>query len=160
MPQTMNSNSAPAIAQALNKLLADSYALFLKTKNFHWHVEGPHFRDYHLLFEEQADQILASTDEIAERVRKIGQPTLRSIGDIVRHQTIKDNDTAGMNADEMIAELSEDNRQIIRDMREVKKLADEAGDNATSGLIDTFTDEAEQRTWFLTAAGGRTVKPV
>lgn len=145
-------NRMTKVADALNVLLADSFALYLKTKNFHWHVTGPHFREYHLLFDEQATQILAQTDLIAERVRKLGETTLRSIGDIARRQSLADNDAPGLGAVAMLAELKADNEAIAARLRELKALADAAGDNATSGLIDPWTDEAEQRAWFLAAA--------
>ena len=139
-------------ANALNAFLADSFALYLKTKNFHWHVSGPHFRDYHLLLDEQAAQILATTDIIAERVRKTGGTTLRSIGDIARRQQIRDNDTDGVSAADMLAELRNDNLTLVASLKELKELVDEAKDNATSGVVDTWTDEAEQRAWFLEEA--------
>ena len=148
-PTDIKSNAAKSVAEALNGLLADSYALYLKTKNFHWHVSGPHFRDYHLLLDEQAAQIIGTTDAIAERVRKTGNTTLRSIGDIARHQTIKDNDQDFVPASEMLAELREDNLKLVVALREVKDIVDEAKDNATSGMLDDWTDEAEQRAWFL-----------
>jgi starvation-inducible DNA-binding protein len=139
-------------ADALNAFLADSFALYLKTKNFHWHVSGPHFRDYHLLLDEQAAQILATTDIIAERVRKTGGKTLRSIGDIARRQQIRDNDTDEVSAADMLAELRADNLTLVASLKELKELVDEAKDNATSGVVDTWTDEAEQRAWFLEEA--------
>jgi len=142
-----------SVAQGLNKVLADSYALYLKTKNFHWHVSGPHFRDYHLMFDEQAAQILATTDLIAERVRKTGNVTLRSIGDIGRHQTIRDNDADFVSPKDMLDELREDNLALVQSLRAVKKAAAEAGDNATEGMTDDLTDQAEQRAWFLFEAG-------
>ncbi len=142
--------NTPDVVAALNGVLADSFALFLKTKNFHWHVSGPHFREYHLLFDDQATQILATTDLIAERVRKIGGTTLRSIGDIARHQSLKDNDTAAVTAAEMLAELRDDNLALVEKFRDLKTVVDDARDNATSGLVDTWQDEAEQRAWFLT----------
>lgn len=148
-PTDLKSNAANTVADALNTILADSYALYFKTKNFHWHVSGPHFRDYHLLLDDQATQILAATDAIAERVRKTGNTTLRSIGDVARHQTIKDNDDAYVAPDAMLAELREDNLKLIAALREAKDIVDEAKDNATSGILDTWTDEAEQRAWFL-----------
>jgi len=147
MPQIENT---PTIAAALNGVLADSFALYLKTKNFHWHVFGPHFHEYHLLFDAQATQIFATTDLIAERVRKIGGTTLRSIGDIARHQSLKDNDTAVVSAADMVAELRDDNLALVERFRELKEIVDAARDNATSGLVDTWQDEAEQRAWFLT----------
>jgi starvation-inducible DNA-binding protein len=137
---------------ALNAVLADSFALYMKTKNFHWHVSGPHFRDYHLLLDDQAVQILATTDVIAERVRKTGGTTLRSIGDISRRQRITDNDAENLTAAQMLAELRADNLALVASLKELKYLVDEAKDNATSGIVDTWTDEAEQRAWFLQEA--------
>jgi starvation-inducible DNA-binding protein len=148
-PTDLERNSVPAAAEALNGILADSFALYLKTKNFHWHVSGPHFRDYHLMLDEQAAQILTTTDAIAERVRKIGRTTLRSIGDIARRQRVKDNDSDFVSARDMLAELREDNLRLVRSLRETKELVDAAGDNATSSMIDDWTDEAEKRAWFL-----------
>lgn len=148
-PTDLTNDKTKAVAEALNRVLADSYALYLKTKNFHWHVSGPHFRDYHLMLDEQAAQILGTTDDIAERVRKTGNTTLRSIGDIARHQTIADNDADFVSADDMLAELREDNRKLVELLREAKSAAEEAGDNGTDGLIDDWTDEAEERAWFL-----------
>ena len=148
-PTDLKSNATKSVAEALNGILADSYALYFKTKNFHWHISGPHFRDYHLLLDDQATQILATTDVIAERVRKTGNTTLRSIGDIARHQTIKDNDADFVAPDAMLAELREDNLALIASLREAKDIVDNAKDNATSGILDTWTDEAEQRAWFL-----------
>ncbi|TXC73456.1 DNA starvation/stationary phase protection protein [Sphingorhabdus soli] len=148
-PTDIKTNAAKTVAQALNAILADSYALYFKTKNFHWHVSGPHFRDYHLMLDEQATQIIGTTDAIAERVRKTGNTTLRSIGDIARHQTIKDNDADFVSADKMLAELREDNLALVASLREAKDIVDEAKDNATSGILDDWTDQAEQRAWFL-----------
>jgi starvation-inducible DNA-binding protein len=148
-PTDLGANAAKNIASALNAILADSFALYLKTKNFHWHVSGPHFRDYHLLLDEQADQIFASTDVIAERVRKIGANTLRSIGDIGRHQSIKDNDAGYVDPQEMLAELREDNQKVVEAMREAHGLCDENEDVATASLLEVFIDEAERRVWFL-----------
>jgi len=145
------SQNQPAVADALNALLADSYALYLKTKNYHWHVEGPRFRQLHLLFDEQAGQILATTDLIAERVRKNGAPTLRSIGDITRHQTVKDDDAAAVDADTMVRNLAADNETLLAQIKEAKAAAEAAGDIATSGLVDGWADETEQRIWFLKA---------
>lgn len=141
------------VAAALNALLADTFALYLKTKNFHWHASGPHFRDYHLLFDEQADQILASTDVIAERVRKIGAPTLRSIGDISRHQRIADNDAPYVDPDGMLAELREDNQRLIAALREAHNVCDRYNDSASASLLEVFIDEAERRVWFLYESG-------
>ena len=148
-PTDLKSNETKSVAQALNAALADSYALYLKTKNFHWHVSGPHFRDYHLMFDEQATQILGTTDAIAERVRKTGNTTLRSIGDIARHQTVKDNDADFVNASDMLKELRDDNLALVESFRAVKEAATQAGDNATEGIVDDWTDQAEQRAWFL-----------
>ena len=146
---TTGDNAKKAVAEALNGVLADSFALYLKTKNFHWHVSGPHFRDYHLMFDEHAAQIIAITDPIAERVRKNGLRTLTSIGDIARRQTIADNDDAKVAAADMLAELRADNLKLVAKLREAKELAGEAGDNATDGLLDDWTDQAEERAWFL-----------
>ncbi len=148
-PTSLNRNDTKTVADALNGALADSYALYFKTKNFHWHVSGPHFRDYHLLLDDQAAQILGVTDAIAERVRKTGNLTLRSIGDIARRQTIKDNDAEFVAPEAMLAELREDNLKLVEAFRTVKDAADEAKDNATSGIVDEWTDQAEERAWFL-----------
>jgi len=148
-PTDLPTNDVASVADALNRALADSFALYLKTKNFHWHVSGPHFRDYHLLFDEQAAQIFATTDLIAERIRKTGNTTLRSIGDIARHQTLRDNDEELVLPAAMLAELRDDNLKLVETFRTVKDLADDAKDNATSGIVDQWTDEAEQRAWFL-----------
>ncbi|GLV24055.1 Dps family protein [Sphingobium sp. Cam5-1] len=152
-PTDLRSNATKSVAQALNGVLADSYALYFKTKNFHWHVSGPHFRDYHLMFDEQAAQILAVTDAIAERVRKTGNTTLRSIGDIGRHQSIKDNDAEYVSPADMLNELREDNLRLVESLRAAKSAATEAGDNATEGIVDDWTDQAEERAWFLFEAG-------
>lgn len=148
-PTDLKANDAKTVAEALNGILADSYALYLKTKNFHWHVSGPHFRDYHLMLDDQATQILGTTDAIAERVRKTGNTTLRSIGDIARHQTIKDNDKDYVKPEDMLIELREDNLKLVELFREAKDIVDEAKDNATSGILDEWTDLAEERAWFL-----------
>jgi starvation-inducible DNA-binding protein len=137
------------LAGALNILLADMFGLYLKTKNFHWHVSGPHFQDYHLLLDEQGEQIFAPTDEIAERVRKIGGTTLRSIGHIARLQRVADNDADFVTPLDMLAELRDDNRQLVSRMRETHDLCDEHGDVATASLLEVWIDEAEGRTWFL-----------
>ena len=154
-PTDIKNNAAKTVAEALNGILADSFALYLKTKNFHWHVSGPHFRDYHLMLDEQATDILGTTDAIAERVRKIGKTTLRSIGDISRHQTIKDNDEDFVTPEDMLAELREDNLKLVAALREAKDIVDEAKDNATSGILDDWTDAAERRAWFLFEASRR-----
>ncbi|ASK88982.1 Dps family protein [Sphingorhabdus sp. SMR4y] len=146
---TTGDNAKKAVAEALNGILADSFALYLKTKNFHWHVSGPHFRDYHLMFDEHAAQILATTDLIAERVRKNGHRTLTSIGDIANRQSISDNDDAKVKAPDMLEELRSDNLKLVERLREAKELAGEAGDNATDGMLDDWTDQAEERAWFL-----------
>ncbi|HET8611465.1 MAG TPA: DNA starvation/stationary phase protection protein [Sphingomonas sp.] len=148
-PTDIAGNKAATVADALNAILADSFALYIKTKNFHWHVSGPHFRDYHLMMDDQAAQILATTDQIAERVRKTGNTTLRSIGDIARHQRIKDNDKEFVSAADMLAELRDDNLKLVESLREAKDIVDEAKDNATSGILDDWTDQAEERAWFL-----------
>lgn len=152
-PTDLKTNATKTVAEALNGILADTFALYLKTKNFHWHVSGPHFRDYHLLLDEQAAEIFAGTDDIAERVRKIGKTTLRSIGDIARHQTIKDNDAEFVAPDAMLSELRDDNLALVVALREAKDIADDAKDNATSAVIDDWTDQAERRAWFLFEAG-------
>jgi len=152
-PTDLSSNAAKSVKDALNTILADSFALYLKTKNFHWHVSGPHFRDYHLMLDEQAAEIFASTDDIAERVRKTGNVTLRSIGDIARHQTLKDNDKDFVAPDDMLKELRDDNLKLVESLREAKNIADTAKDNATSAMIDNWTDDAERRAWFLFEAG-------
>ncbi|HMT41808.1 MAG TPA: DNA starvation/stationary phase protection protein [Sphingorhabdus sp.] len=150
----MGNNSTTALAAALNRLLADYFALYLKTKNFHWHVSGPHFREYHLLFDEHATELIGTTDLIAERVRKLGQRTLTSIGDITAKQSMKDNDEDGLSADAMLKELLSDNKALINTLKSVKELASEAGDNATDGMLDDWTDQAQQREWFLTQTIG------
>lgn len=137
------------ISAALEGLLADTFALYLKTKNFHWHMHGPHFRDYHLLLDEQGDQLFAMTDPIAERARKIGGTTLRSIGHIARIARITDNDASFVTPDDMLAELAGDNGQLVVAMREVHSVCDTYGDMATASLIENWIDESERRTWFL-----------
>ncbi|PZU45041.1 MAG: DNA starvation/stationary phase protection protein [Sphingomonas sp.] len=148
-PTDIPANAVTPLAKQLNVTLANFLALYLKTKNFHWHVSGPHFRDYHLLLDDQATDIFNAVDEIAERVRKIGATTLRSIGDVTRHQTLKDNDSEFVAARDMLLELREDNLRLVEDLRAAKQLADDAKDNATSALIDEWTDQAEKRVWFL-----------
>src|SRR5271156_2267473 len=148
-PTDLKSNAVKDLTGALNALLADVFGLYLKTKNFHWHVSGLHFRDYHLMLDEQADQIFATTDDIAERVRKIGATTLRSIGHIARLQHIEDNDADFVTPLDMLAELRDDNKQLTTYMREVHDLCDEHGDVATASLLEVWIDEAERRTWFL-----------
>ena len=148
-PSDLDESAAMSVSDALKIILANSYAIYLKTKNFHWHVSGPYFRDYHLLLDVQAAEILAVTDAIAERARKTGNTTIRSIGDIARHQTITDNDAEFVTPQDMLSELRADNLHMVESFRRAKYVADEAKDNATSGLIDTWTDEAERRAWFL-----------
>jgi starvation-inducible DNA-binding protein len=148
-PSDLSSDAVRDISGALNALLADMFALYVKTKNFHWHVSGPHFRDYHLLLDEQADQIFATTDPIAERVRKIGGTTLRSIGQIAAQKRLADNDAAYVTPLDMLAELRDDNKQLANEMRRTHALCDEHHDVATASLLEVWIDEAEQRTWFL-----------
>ena len=159
-PTDLGSNARRDIANALNALLADSFALYLKTKNFHWHVSGPHFRDYHLMLDEQADQIFATNDELAERVRKVGGTTLRSIGDIARDQSIEDNDAPFVAPNDMLRELTADNKAMAAAMRKAHEVADKHEDAATAGLLETFIDATERRTWFLfEASRGNADKP-
>jgi starvation-inducible DNA-binding protein len=148
-PTDLGTNASRDIAGALNALLADVFALYMKTKNFHWHVSGPHFRDYHLMFDEHADQIFATTDEIAERVRKVGGLTLHSIGEIARMQRIPDNDADYVDPLDMLAELRSDNQALIAALREAHALCDEENDVATASLIEVWIDQAERRVWFL-----------
>jgi starvation-inducible DNA-binding protein len=154
-PTTLGSNATRDISAALTTLLADVFALYLKTKNFHWHMSGPHFRDYHLLLDEQANQIYATTDVIAERVRKIGGTTVRSIGHVGRLQRLLDNDADYVTPPDMLAELRDDNKQLTIYLRETHELCDEQGDVATASLIENWIDEAEGRIWFLFEAGRR-----
>src|SRR5258707_13205250 len=137
------------ISASLNVLLADAFALYLKTKNFHWHVSGRHFRDYHLMLDEQSDAIFATTDQLAERVRKLGGTTVRSIGQIGKLQTIQDNNESFVPPREMLRELMQDNKHVAAAMRKAHKLADDHEDSGTAGLLETFIDETERRTWFL-----------
>ncbi len=153
-PTKKATNNQPAVADALNALLADSFALYLKTKNYHWHVQGPRFRELHLLFDEQATQIFATTDLIAERVRKNGARTLQSIGDVGRRSSIRDDDAVGVDADAMIRNLADDNKVLLDQLKDVKAAAESDGDIATSGLVDTWADETQQRIWFLEATLG------
>ena len=148
-PTDLSPNAVGDISAALNAILADSFALYLKTKNFHWHMNGPHFRDYHLMFDEQADAIFATTDELAERVRKLGGTTLRSIGHIAKLQSIEDNDEAFVDPADMLRELMADNKKVAAAMRKAHKVCDEHEDAATAGLLETFIDATERRTWFL-----------
>ncbi|WP_446743141.1 Dps family protein [Silvibacterium acidisoli] len=152
-PLTTNSDITGAarkeISGALNALLADTFALYLKTKNFHWHMSGPHFRDYHLLLDDHADQIFAMTDDIAERVRKIGGLTVHSIGEVAKLQRIKDNDAEYVTPEDMLAELHEDEKAMVLSMRACHEVCDEAGDVATASLLENWIDQTQRRAWFL-----------
>ena len=152
-PTTLPEKAAHDISQALIPLLSDVFALYLKTKNFHWHMSGPHFRDYHLMLDEQGEQIFAMTDVIAERARKLGYATIRSIGQISRFQRVVDNNDDYVKPLDMIAELRDDNAKLTLNMREVHSLCDEAGDVATASLLENWIDETEKRTWFLFECG-------
>jgi len=148
-PTDLKSDAVSAVSAAINPLVADIFALYLKTKNFHWHVSGPHFRDYHLLLDEQAEQIFAATDELAERVRKIGGTTLRSIGHVAKLQRVKDNDAEFVAPQAMLRELMNDNEQLAANMREAHEVAEKHNDVATTSLLENFIDQAERRAWFL-----------
>jgi starvation-inducible DNA-binding protein len=150
-------NSKKALADALNGLLADYFALYLKTKNFHWHVAGPHFREYHLLFDDHATELIATTDLVAERVRKNGRRTLTSISNIAARQSIPDDDTIGLDAKTMLRVLRDDNQALVNSLKSLKQLAGDVGDNATDGLLDDWTDQAEQRVWFLSETLGESM---
>jgi starvation-inducible DNA-binding protein len=152
-PSGLASESIQNITGALNALLADVFALYLKTKNFHWHVSGPHFRDYHLLLDEHAGQIFAMTDDIAERVRKIGGTTIRSIGHVARLQRLSNNDADYVDPADMLAELREDNRVLLASMRAAHDLCSESNDVATTSLLESWIDETERRIWFLFETG-------
>ena len=148
-PTDLSGDAVEEITSNLLRLLADVFALYVKTKNFHWHISGRHFRDYHLLLDEQATQIFAMTDPIAERARKIGGTTLHSIGEIAKNQRLKDNNKDEVNAQEMISELCDDNQQLTRSLRATHEVCDRHNDVATASLIENWIDESEQRTWFL-----------
>ena len=148
-PTDLSRSATKDIAGAMNAILADVFALYLKTKNFHWHMSGPHFRDYHLLLDEHGDQLFAMTDPIAERIRKIGGPTLKSIGHISRIQRVLDNDAEYVEPSDMLAELAEDNRAMAARLREAHNVCGESRDIATASLIEVWIDETERRTWFL-----------
>ena len=148
-PTDLDEAAVKAVSAALNGLLADSFALYLKTKNFHWHVSGPHFRDYHLMLDEQSADILGATDDMAERVRKIGGTTLRSIGHIAKLQNIEDNDADFVPPGEMLRELMNDNKRVAEDMREAHGVCDDHDDPASASLIENWLDQTEKRTWFL-----------
>ncbi|MDB5485688.1 MAG: Ferritin, Dps family protein [Tardiphaga sp.] len=148
-PSDLPQEATDKISATLNVLLADTFALYLKTKNFHWHMSGRHFRDYHLMLDEQSEQILGTTDDMAERVRKVGGTTLRSIGQIAKLQTIKDNDESFVPPREMLRELMNDNKHVAAAMRKAHKTVDDLDDAATAGLLENWIDETERRTWFL-----------
>jgi starvation-inducible DNA-binding protein len=154
-PTDLSAAATRDIAGAMNAILADVFALYLKTKNFHWHLSGPHFRDYHLMFDEHGDQVFAMTDLIAERIRKIGGSTLKSIGHISRLQRVLDNDAEYVDPEDMLAELCEDNKVLAARLREAHNVCDEYRDLATASLIETWIDETERRTWFLFEASRR-----
>ena len=148
-PTDLKEEATKDIAGAMNAILADVFALYLKTKNFHWHMSGPHFRDYHLLLDEQGDQIFAMGDPIAERVRKLGEPTIRSVGHIARLQRVEDNDADYVEPNDMLSELREDNQDLVSRLREAHDVCDEHNDVATASLIEVWIDETERRVWFL-----------
>jgi starvation-inducible DNA-binding protein len=159
-PSDLGQDATRDLAGALNVLLADLFALYVKTKNFHWHMSGPHFRDYHLLLDEHADQVFAITDVVAERVRKVGGTTIRSIGEIARLKRVLDNDAQFVTPLDMLAELRDDNQQLIAALRETHALCEERRDIATASLIETWIDDAERRVWFLYEAGRRGEEPM
>src|SRR6266498_617346 len=148
-PTDLSGDAVEEISSNLRRLLADVFALYVKTKNFHWHMSGQHFRDYHLLLDEQATQIFAMTDDIAERARKIGGTTIRSITDIAKNQRLKDDNKEGVSPQEMIGELCDDNQQLTRSLRATHEVCDRHNDVATASLIEVWIDESERRTWFL-----------
>src|SRR6202008_2859613 len=149
IPTDLNREGVAEITTELRRLLADTFALYLKTKNFHWHMTGQHFRDYHLLLDEHGEQIFAMTDDIAERARKIGGTTLHSISDIAKNQRLKDNNKEGVSPQDMLGELSADNQQLTRSLRATHEICDRHNDVATASLIEVWIDETERRTWFL-----------
>src|ERR1700723_98815 len=151
-PTGLGTKASQDISGGMNAILADVFALYLKTKNFHWHMSGPHFRDYHLLLDEQGEQIFAMTDVLAERVRKVGGVTLPSIGEISRNQRILDNDAPFVTPQDMLAELREDNATLARSFRAAHEVADEHGDVGTTSQLEVYIDETERRTWFLNEA--------
>ena len=155
VPTDLSESAVEQISGSLRELLADVFALYVKTKNFHWHMSGRHFRDYHLLLDEHADQVFAMSDDIAERARKIGGTTIRSIGDIARHQHLKDNDAEFVSPEDMLAELCADNQTLTRSLRAAHKTCEQHGDVATTSLIETWIDQTERRTWFLSETGRR-----
>lgn len=148
-PSDLDETATKSIAGAMNEILADVFALYVKTKNFHWHLSGPHFRDYHLLLDEQSDQLFAMTDPIAERVRKLGAQTLKSIGQIARLSRVLDNDADYVEPNDMLEELCDDNKSLASRLREAHAICDENNDKATASLIEVWLDETERRTWYL-----------
>ena len=148
-PSDLPAQATAAIAESVNRLVADAFALYVKTKNFHWHMSGPNFRDYHLLLDEQADQIFATIDPLAERVRKLGKTTLRSIGHIAKMTRVADNDLEFVAPFDMLCELLSDNKAMAASMRQAHELCDKHSDSGTSGLLELYVDETERRTWFL-----------
>jgi starvation-inducible DNA-binding protein len=153
----LSGDAVVEISGELRKLLADVFALYVKTKNFHWHISGPHFRDYHLLLDEHGTQIFAMTDDIAERARKIGGTTIRSIGDVSKHQRLKDNNDEGVAPEDMLVELRADNLELTRNLRSAHELCEKHNDVATASLIENWIDETERRTWFLSEIVGSRV---
>lgn len=148
-PNDLQEEGRTKVAEALNRLVADSFALYIKTKNYHWHMSGRHFRDYHLLLDEQADQIFATIDPLAERVRKIGGNTIRSVAHIAQLQRVKDNDEDFVAPKDMLLDLEAENKKMAKNMRDAHQIADDAEDVATASLLETYIDETERRTWFL-----------
>jgi starvation-inducible DNA-binding protein len=155
MPTDLSAEATRDISGAMNAIMADVFSLYLKTKNFHWHLSGPHFRDYHLMLDEQADALIAMTDPIAERVRKIGGTTIRSAGHVTRLQRVIDNDAEYVEPEDMLAELCEDNKTLVARLRETHNVCEDYRDIATASLIEVWIDEAERRTWFLFESGRR-----
>ena len=158
-PSDLSADATRAVTEALNPLVADAFALYVKTKNFHWHVSGAHFRDYHLLLDDQGDQIFAMTDVLAERVRKVGGNTLRSIGHIAKLKRVADNDAEFVAPDDMLRELMEDNKTFTANMREAHEIAARHNDSATTSVLEVFIDETEKRTWFLFETTRRSNRP-
>ncbi|UFH55354.1 Dps family protein [Spirosoma sp. KNUC1025] len=148
-PNDLEEKGREKVAESLNRLVADAFALYIKTKNYHWHMSGRHFRDYHLLLDEQADQIFATIDPLAERVRKIGGNTIRSVAHVAQLQRVKDNDEDFVAPLDMLKDLEQENRKMAKNMRDAHKVADDAEDVATASLLEVYIDETERRTWFL-----------
>lgn len=149
LPSDLPIDGRRKVAEAVNELVADAFALYLKTKNYHWHMSGSHYRDYHLLLDEQGDQLFAMTDTLAERVRKLGFPTIHSIGQIASLQTVKDDDRDAVSAHDMLTTLMSDNQRFAKAQRDVHRICDDAGDVATASILEVYIDETERRTWFL-----------